>query len=465
MKAKISRTLIFLLIATACLGQSDSTVELSLANFLQVVKLNHPLAKQASLISKTADANTLLARGSFDPKLFYEFNNKYFDAKNYYELGNGGFKVPTWFGIDIKAGYEQNQGSFINPENNVPTDGLLYSQVSVPLLQGLIIDERRATLKQAKLFEELSEFDKILLLNELLNKAGKAYWDWYLSYVNLKVYQNAVTIGQERVEAVKKMTAFGDRPPIDTVEALIQLQDRIISLQVASVEYKTKSLLLSNFLWLENDIPIELTDKTIPESYKETDDLLLSYVENIDSLINIHPSLKVYDFKLKQLQVEKSFKQDKLKPSLNVNFNPLFDASNLNSGYVNNYKWGLTVGFPVLLRKERGDLQLTKIKIDYVSFETKNKRNELLNKTKTVINEFNNYKIQITVFSKNVLNYEQLWKSEKQLFDAGESSLFMINSREMSYINAQIKLNEIINKNKKSAFDVEYSYGLLYSIY
>ena len=465
MKLNIRSTLYFMLVALTCFGQTDSTVELSLPNFLQLVKKNHPLAKQASLINKTADANTLLARGNFDPKLFYEFNNKYFNEKNYYELGNGGFKIPTWYGIEVKAGFEQNQGEFINPQNNVPQQGLLYSQISIPLLQGLIIDDRRATLKQAKIFEALSEFDKINMLNELLNKAGKSYWDWYLSYVNVKVFQNAVTIGQDRAEAVKRLSILGDRPAIDTVEATIQLQDRIINLQVALMEYRTKSLLLSNFLWLENEVPIELTDKTIPSAYKSTDDFLFSYVNNIDSLINIHPSLKMYDFKLQQLEIEKNYKQDKLKPSLNVNFNPLFDASSLNTGYVNNYKWGLTFGFPILLRKERGDLQLTKIKIDYVSFENRNKRNELLNKTKATINEFNNYKTQIVVFSNNLLNYEQLWKSEKQLFDAGESSLFMINSREMSFINAQIKLNEIINKNKKAAFDVEYSYGLLYSIY
>jgi hypothetical protein len=64
-----------------------------------------------------------------------------------------------------------------------------------------------------------------------------------------------------------------------------------------------------------------------------------------------------------------------------------------------------------------------------------------------------------------VSNYERLWQSEKRLFDSGESSLFMINSREMSYINAQIKLNEIINKNKKAALDTEYSFGLLNTIY
>lgn len=468
LKSKLSTLLMLLLIAITSNGQQDSLTVLRFVDFLQLVKQHHPLAKQAELITKSADATTLAAKGNFDPKLFYDFRNKFYDSKNYYELGNGGFKIPTWFGLELKGGYEQNQGNYLNPENTVPNQGLVYSQISLPLLQGLIIDERRATLKQAKLFQELSVFDKINTINELLYKAGKAYWEWQLTYTNLQVHQNAVTISQERFSAVKKTSTLGDRPAIDTVEANIQLQDRIINLQQALMDYRTKSLLLSNYLWLENDVPIELTEKTIPEiatEKYEKEEMLLTNVFKIDSLVNAHPNLKMYDFKLKQLTVEKKLKQDKLKPSLNVNYNPLFNAENINMGYQNNYKWGVTVGFPILLRKERGDLQLTKIKIATTTYENLNKRNELLNKVKSTINEYNIYKNQIAIYSKNVVNYERLWQSEKRLFDSGESSLFMINSREMSYINAQLKLNEIINKNKKAALDAEYSFGLLNTIY
>ncbi len=468
LRTKINILLLLLLISLNSRGQSDTTIKLSLANFLQLVKQNHPLAKQADLIRKAADANALVARGSFDPKLFYEFNNKYFDSKDYYQLANGGFKIPTWFGIELKGGYEKNQGVNLNPENTTPTKGLVYSQISLPLLQGLIIDERRATLKQAKLFQELSIFEKINAINELLYKAGKTYWDWQLSFANLQVYQNAVTLSQERFDAVRKASFLGDRPAIDTVEAVIQLQDRIINLQQALMDYRTKSLLLSNYLWIENDIPIELTDKTIPEvttEYYQNNEALYSNVNMVDGLINIHPGLKIYDFKIDQLSVEKRLKQDKLKPSLNVNYNPLFKTDNLALSYQNNYKWGISVGFPTFLRKERGELQLTKIKIENTTYEKINKRNELMNKVKSTINELNNYRSQIDMYTMNTNNYERLWQSEKSLFSSGESSLFMINTREMSYINAQIKLNEIINKYKKAALDVEYSFGLLNTIY
>ncbi len=460
--------MMLLLVKFQGIAQEKNLNTLSLENYLKLVKQNHPLAKQAQNITESAEANALMAKGGFDPKLFYDFKNKFFDNKNYYSLGEGGFYIPTWFGLEFKGGFEKNEGYYLSPENYTPDNGLLYSQVSLPILQGLIIDERRTTLKQAKIFKELSFYEKINALNELLYKAGKAYWDWYLAYSNLKVYENAVELSQIRFDGIVKTFILGDRPAIDSVEANIQLQDRIINLQQARLDYKTKSLLLSNFLWLENEIPIELNENITPDiNSQQQDEFNVFYqrVETIDSLINLHPSLRVYDFKIKQLKVEEKFKKEKLKPNLKLNYNPLFSADRLDIGFENNYKWGLSLSYPILLRKERGDLKLTKIKIENTVFDNKVKRLELLNKTKAGINEYNNYKLQTAIYTKNVGNYEQLWLSEKKLFDNGESSLFMINSRETSYLNAKLKLNEIINKNKKAALETTYSSGLLTSLY
>ncbi|MCF8283524.1 MAG: TolC family protein [Sphingobacteriales bacterium] len=465
LKNKFSFILLLLIFPLVSNAQKDTTVVLNFSTFLQIVKLHHPLIKQADLITKSAKANTLLARGNFDPKVFYEFNNKFFESKNYYEFQNAGFKIPTWYGIELKGGIEQNQGINLNPESITPSEGLAYTQISIPLLQGLIIDERRSVLKQAKLFQIQSNYDKTIAINEILYKAGKAYWEWQLSYNNLQVHQSAVTLSKERFEAVKRTSVLGDRPAIDTVEAIIQLQDRILTLQQSQIDFRTKSLLLSNFLWLENDIPIELTNNTIPDVVNISENNFYASVSSIDSMINNHPTLKIYDLKLKQLDIEKEFKKDKLKPNLNVNYNPLFNANNFNASFQNNYKWGVSLGFPIFLRKERGDLQLTKLKIENTSFDILNKRNEIRNKINASINELNTYKNQVEIYSNNAKNYEKLWLSEKRLFDSGESSLFMINSREQSYINAQIKLNEILNKNKKTSLEIEYSYGVLNTIY
>lgn len=447
-------------------AQVNNDIVLSYQDFMSMVKQHHPLAKQAENYVNSAEAFKLSKQGNFDPKLFYELKNKFFDDKNYYQIENGGIQIPTWYGVNLKAGLEQNQGVFLNPENQMPENGLIYSNISFPLLQGLIIDERRAALKQANLFVEMSEQEKVLALNELLFKAGKSYLDWSLAYQKLLVHENALTLSKERFEAVKNTVKLGDKPAIDSVEANIQVQDRTINVNQAKVEYVTQSLLLSNFLWKDGTSPIEITERTTPSSWTAINPQNMdNYLNKLENITENHPTLKLYDYKIKQLTIDKKLKQDKLKPSLNLNYNPLFNNNNFNVNSLENYKWGVSIGFPIFLRKERGELQMAKIKLENMNLETTYKKNELINQIKNALNVYANFSQQVTIFSSNVENYNQLWNAEKKLFELGESSLFMINSRELSYINAQLKLNDIIYKNKKSALDIEYNFGQLSTIY
>ncbi len=443
-------------------AQNEQNVKLAFDEFLKMVKQYHPIAKQADFLVSNAKANKLTSKGGVDPKIFYDFQNKYYDSKSYYQLSNGGLQIPTWYGIDFKVGLENNFGQFVNPQNVTANQGLSYAQISLPLLQGLLIDERRATLKKAMLFDKMSLFDKTIMLNDLIYQAGKSYWDWQLAYANLQVFQSALNIAQQRFNAVKRTVVLGDRPAIDTVESYIQLQERLMSVQQSQVDFKEKTLWLSNYMWLDNNIPIELTEKSIPEKFSislEQKKILLTFLMNTDSLIDNHPEIKVYEFKRKQNEIDFQLKKDKLKPTLNIQYNPLGQSTNLNWLSLNNYKWGFGLGFPLLLRKERGEVKMAKIKIDNIVSEMANKKNILINKVKLKQFELENYKNQYTIYTKTVDSYEQLWLSEKQLFDTGESSLFMINSREMSYINAQLKLNDMYTKNKKAIIEVLYALG------
>ncbi len=470
MKLKNKTVFLFILITFSLksFSQNDNFIVFSQDDFLKIVKIFHPIAKQAGLISKNANANKQTANGGFDPKLFYDTRNKFYDNTTYFNSSVGGLVIPTWYGVDFKLGYENNNGLYLNPENKLPSQGLIYSQVSLPILQGLIIDERRATLKKAILFEKMSEFEKSNLLNELMYHAGKTYWNWQFAYSNLQVLKNSIGIAQERFNAVKKTAEFGDRPYIDTVEANIQLQERLLSYQQSELEYQTQSLLLSNYLWLENNIPLELSEKTIPEatsSDNTTNYDVANYDSFFDNQIKNHPTLKIYQYKLQQLDIDKKVKQDKLKPSLNFNYNPLFNPNNIDFGNFNNYKWGFSFGFPLFLRKERGELRMAKIKIQNTQYENVNKQTELVNKTKSIINELKSFVKQYDLYQSTVKNYENLWLAEKTMFDLGESSLFIINSREMSYINSQLKLNELFIKKKKAALELNYSLGILNTNY
>ena len=118
---------------------------------------------------------------------FAERLTKYFKGKEYYEYGEGKLMIPTWFGVELEARYDRNQGEFLNPESSVPSAGLWFAGVSVSVGEGLFIDERRAALKTAKAMMDLNQAQRDILKNNLLLDAGIAYWNWFNSYYALHV--------------------------------------------------------------------------------------------------------------------------------------------------------------------------------------------------------------------------------------------------------------------------------------
>ena len=243
---------LILLLFVPFLGWSQSATPFSFDDFVQVVKSGHPVARQAELQTELGELAILKSKGQVDPKAFAEFNQKQFDDKRYYNLFDAGLKIPTWFGASFQAGYEQNAGDFLNPENSTPSDGLLYAGVSVPIGRGLLMDERRATLRQGRLFNETTKAEQTKMVNDLLLDAGKAYWDWFRAYNNVLVFEDAYLLAEQRYQAVKKGANLGDRPTIDTLEAGIQRQTRQVQLSQALLEMKNAMALMEIFLWHNN---------------------------------------------------------------------------------------------------------------------------------------------------------------------------------------------------------------------
>jgi hypothetical protein len=170
-----------------------------------------------------------------------------------------------------------------------------------------------------------------------------------------------------------------------------------------------------------------------------------------------------YDLKLKDLVIERKLKIEMLKPQLTVNYNLLQPAENLVSTQLSfsNYKWGATLYMPILLRKERSSLQISNFKIENTQIELQQKQRDLRTKQIQNRNEWTTHVNQAQTSLLVADNYKQLSAAERSLFDLGESSLFLINAREISYLSAQSKYLEYAAKTKKSALTEKFALGIL----
>jgi outer membrane protein TolC len=454
-----------ILVSANLLAQTDSTI-VSFETFMKIVQANHPVSKQADLLTETGEANLRRARGNFDPELKSTYDQKEFEGKEYYQLNTNELKIPTPLGVELKAGYDNNTGTFADPENRTPQNGLTYAGIAVPLGKGLFFDERRQAVRQAEVFDRATVLERTLMLNQLNFDAAKTYWEWYSAWNSYSIYDESVQLAEFRFRGVLQSYEQGDVPAIDTLEAFILVQNRELSRNEAWIKVQQTRLEASNYLWSEDLQPLQLIDDTKPVNYGDFD--INDPIEDtsINSILSgieqVHPKIMLYFNKLEDLNFERRMKVEKIKPKLNVNYNLLNQpvGGNAFEGFsTNDYKWGLEFSMPLLLRQGRGDLQITKIKINQTDLDRQQQTLEIRNKIRAYQAEIQNLYDQIDLYQKTVTNYTALLNGEIRKFEEGESSLFLVNSRENSLITAQVKLIELIAKYEKAQAGLEMAVG------
>jgi outer membrane protein TolC len=418
----------------------DST--LTLDAYLGYVKQFHPLVKQANLEVSQAQAGIIAARGGFDPKIEVDYENKQFKSTEYFDLLNATFKIPTWYGIEIKAGFDQMDGVFLNPQNNTPINGLAMAGISVPIGQGLLINKRMADLKKSKIYANLSQAERDLEVANVLYEASNSYFNWYRNYNEYKLYETFLKNAEIRFNGIKGLISAGDRPVIDSIEAGILVKSRKLSLEQSRLKLIKAKLELSNFLWFENNLPLELQDGITPETELEkkvetilkTNGLLLADID-----FQNHPKIKSLQNKVSILEVEKRLKGDLLKPTLNLNYNYLSEPEFVRDFNTVNYKYGINFSFPLFLRKERGNFKIAKFKLQDAELDLEFENQALKNKIDYQLEEIISLKSQIEITDELVDNYKTMLDAEERMFFYGESSLFLINSRENSLLSSSLQ--------------------------
>ena len=446
--------ILFLLFCSLAWGQEQNPKEFSYNEFLGYVKKYHPLAKRAQLEINQAQANLMMARGGFDPKIEADFDQKQFKGKEYYSVFNSSFKIPTWYGIEVKAGFDNSEGIFVNPENSLPNQGLTSLGITIPIGQGLVINQRMADLRKAKIQIQLSQAERKLQAVEVLYNASVAYFNWKRNHSEVQLYTNYLNNATIRYKGVLTLIKSGDKPAIDSVEAGIVVKTRRWNLEESKLKLAKSKLELSNYLWLDNNIPLELQDDIIPESkLEQTISETLKINELLTEKLSVenHPKINSLENKLAILEVDRKLKANNLLPKMDVGYHYLSEPNYWNDTNFNNYKIGVNFKFPLFLRKERGSLQLAKYKIQDTKLTLDLERIQLKNKINAQQTEIRSIEKQLQLITELIKDNNQMLQSEERLFTLGESSIFLLNSRENNLVSIQLTQlgleNRFLNSN------------------
>ncbi|MEY3437082.1 MAG: hypothetical protein RL335_1538 [Bacteroidota bacterium] len=447
---------------------NDSLKILSENAFIEIVRNFHPVAKQAQLLVDRAKADLIASRSGFDPEFYVYADRKTFDGKVYYDYTNPELKIPTWFGVDLKAGLEENIGNLVNPELSPGRSS--YLGVSLPLAKNLLMDKRRAALRQAKLFRDQSRSEQLLTINNLLMDAYEAYWYWVRTYETFMIISETVAVNKQRYALINIGFQQGDRPALDTTEALAQLQSFELAREQAYLEWRNATLELSNFTWTDSEAPVLLPDDVVPDNKWKASNIVNAQVPVLQDVLMQaraeHPKLIIYNFKLDILDIERKLKFQNLLPTADFSYNFLSKGYSIINNpsaalFNNNYKFGFTIGMPLRLSQGRGEYKVAKIKIRETNLDLIQDRLAIDNKIKSYFNELSQLRQQVRIAEDALANYTRLFQGEDFRFKAGESSLFLLNSRENKVLEARQKLIELKTKFYKAYRSLGWAAGQL----
>jgi outer membrane protein TolC len=144
--------------------------------------------------------------------------------------------------------------------------------------------------------------------------------------------------------------------------------------------------------------------------------------------------------------VERKLKANMLLPKIDIGYSYLSEPSYIDNYQFEDYKIGLNFYFPLFLRKERGSLKLAKFKVQETEFALDLEKVQLSNKINGQKIEIKSLQKQKAFINDLVKDNQTMLTSEERLFSFGESSLFLINSRENNLVSAQLSQIALENR-------------------
>lgn len=113
------------------------------------------------------------------------------------------------------------------------------------------------------------------------------------------------------------------------------------------------------------------------------------------------------------------------------------------------------------MRKAKGDLGITRVKIEETELEATQKRTTLRNKALAAIQQLELLRSQLEILTSNVNNMQRLLDAEREKFNSGESSVFLINTREQQLFDLRVQQTEVAAQLKLQEIEVQFLFGEL----
>lgn len=423
----------------------ESDTVLTVTDILNYTLTYHPVLEAAMAKLHQAEAKLLEKQGAFDVKLSSG------SSWNRYQSSSAVGKPKKTFETINKLAWQSRSGLYLSAGNKLvagdvsssfsPTGdtGDTFIEARLPLLKGLIRNKARAGEQQAELQITESEAGVLKKRLELLQKAGNVYWKWFTAGKSLEVTQNLTRLAEVRYKAVKRQAELGDKADIDRVEAEQELRRREALLAQEESKFLKAAQDLSLFVWdpgsrsLVSQVPaIDRLPVGLPKSPLVTSDLL----ENGKVLAyQAQPDLKILGIGQKLSMVDWRLAKNQLLPQLDAIVRPGIQPG--TDGIGPTLRAGVELSVPLQRRSAKGQLRYAQFRLDELDANERLLLAAIQVDVAQAVIGIEQAEKQLSKTGEQVDLAIRLANGEQRRFDLGDSTLFLVNTRERQAAKAQ----------------------------
>jgi outer membrane protein len=430
------------------LGTNVSEKGISFESFIQNVDKNYPKLLGADAERQIAGAKRLEKAGAFDP--VFSSVNEYLRTQDIVNPGKakqaihneGRVDMLSRSGIRVFTQYRLNPNDTKTPLLPSGRAGEYSAGFTVPLMRGLRINEKSAAEQQAKIGEPLAtQFFSGTRL-EVLLKAAATYFDWVGAKARVDIANNLLKLAEARVDQIKLRVQNGDSPALDVIESEQEISRRQATYVKAQRDFQKAALQLAIFYWDETGNPKALPPiSEVPTLAPEPSEMSESvWYAGRKQAAERRPELKRIELERQQTKIELRLAQNMILPAMDAYFAQGADTGLQGIGSV--MRGGMTVSAPLRQRTARGQVQAAQLKLRKLSLDEKTERLRIQTEVDDIVSAINTSVERFEATASEVKKAKAVEAGERLRFAAGDSTLFLVNQRERTTAEAQMRLVE-----------------------
>jgi outer membrane protein TolC len=422
---------------------------LTLEQVLESVDKHYPPLLAALQDRVIANADVLVAESRFDLSLKAGWEGDYL---GYYEnqVFKSAVEQPTQFqGMSFYSGYNIGRGSFASYDGKNQTDegGEYKAGLRAPLLRDRAIDTRRADLQKALAGRRIADLGVDQQRLTILQLATRRYYDWAAAGRRYQIARDVLQVAETRDKQLKATADAGQIPRVDVtdnVRAIITRKGQVVEalrgVQLAAIE-------LSLFYRDDRGEPVLPPESMLPPEMPAMRELSEERMkEDIELAIRRRPEIQRFAAQRSQVEIDRKLAENQLQP--NVDFSLVYSRL-LGDRVVrrgpDDLIASLTFDLPFQRRAAKGRTNSALARIEQFDQRERFARDQVTAEVRDAYSALLAAYQRAQLLKQEVQVAQELELAERQKFQLGDGTLFLVNLREQATFDTAVREISAVN--------------------